>query len=320
MVKLDHSKKKIGYFSKFLNNYHFIEMDLLSGDVIIKPRNFQEINPNFLWLKDDNTIILLEKDQIKNKWIMKIYNTKTDLVHGYLSLKGNRIELLGLSPDEREVCLFIKNKKKRGLYRLDFETKKMSKIISLHTDETITYYWVVNDKLFYTSKNNVSKVQSIWSMSVDGSWKEPIFEELYDTYEEIIGVAANGRLLALNVYDKGKIKSGLLEIKTGEIQYLPTINERITAISSNGEIVITINQDSGQYYLYKTSNGEKWDLPLDQLVYNLRFCIDDEFLVYTKYINNQLAIELFDLITLSSNPIFEIGKGINHIGTKLVIT
>lgn len=295
-------------------------MDLLSGDLTIKPRSFQEIIPNFLWLKDDNSVILLEKEESKNKWEMKIYNNKIDLIFNYVNIKGRKIDLLGLSPDEKEVCLFIENQKKSGLYRVNLHSRELCKITSLSAEEIKSYYWVVNDRLFYTTADKMrNKAQSIWSMSIDGSSKEPIFEELHDTYEEIITVAADGRWLALNVFDNGIIKSGLLDTRTGEIQYLPTIDEKIKAVSSNGETVITVNHDLGQSYLYKTSNGKKWKIPLNDLAHNLRFCIDDEFLVYTTNINNQPIVELFDLVTHSSNPIAEIGKNINQIHNEVVI-
>ena len=319
MVKLNHSRKRLGYFSKFMGQNHFFEMDLLSGDFIIKPRHFSEIIPNFLWLKDDNSIIFIEKGLKKNKWKLGIYNTKTDLVFDFLNIKCDEIELIGLSPNEKEVTLWIGKGIRSGLYTFDLETKKLMKIASLQKEEKTQVYWAKNGKIFFTKVDEKrEKSKSIWCMNIEGMKKEPFFEELKGTYEDIIGLTNRGQLLAVNIFERNLIKCGVIDIVTGEMQYVPTVNEMIKAVSSKGEMIIITNLELGNCSLYNVLTGEKWEIPVNGLVENMHFCIDDEFLIYTTYKNDQPIIELYDLVTLDNNPIVEMGREIPPINTIVI--
>ena len=320
MVKLNYTRRRLGYFSKLMGENHFFELDLLSGDFIIKTRHFPEIIPNFLWLKDNYSIIFLERKQKKNRWKLRIYNNKTDLVFDYLQLEGNNIELVGLSPNEKEVSIKIQNASKNGLYKINLEDKKLKKITAIQKEKERNLFWGINEKMFFTRMDKKrNKNQSIWCMNADGSNKEPFFDELIGTYEEIIGNTNDRHLLAVNIFDKEVRRSGLLEVATGEMHYLPSSNETLQAVSSTGNEVITFNHKWGEFYHYRTLKGEKWRIPIDDLAENIRFCIDDEFLIYTKYIKNQPIIELFDLVTRERNPIVEMEKRIDKLENKIIL-
>jgi len=299
---------------------HFFEMDLLSGDFTIKPRMFPERTPNFFWLKDNSSIVMLDKMQKKKNWTIRIYDNNTDLLINCLTIKANEVKLIGVAPNGKEIGLQIRNRGKEVLYKANLESQKITRISNLHRNDCKIFYWTRNDKLFYCKEDTRrNKIESIWSINSDGTGNEPFFEELQGTTEKITGITADGRQIALNIIDNGKIKSGILTVQTGEIQYLPSIKESIQTISSTGKEIITIDQESSCYYLYKTTEDEKWQLPIDRFASNLQFCIDDEFLIYTKYTNNKPIVELFDLVTLEKNYLFDMKNHIGKVEIELVI-
>jgi hypothetical protein len=250
---------------------------------------------------------MVDKEQKKNRWVIGLYNLKTDLFIKCLTITGKDVKLLGVSPEGNVIYLQIRKNKKWGLYKAVLEKNQVMKIINMPKQDELMFYWTINNKLFFVKEDmRRNKLHSIWSINADGTNLEPFFEELVGTTEEIAGGTTDGRKIALNIFDNGKVKSGILEIKTGEIQHLPSTKEIIQAISTTGEEIITIDQETNNYYYYKTNEDIKLSLPITGLVYNLRFCIENEFLVYTKYNKEQPEIGLFDLVTFEKNELFDI--------------
>lgn len=318
IARLDNSRKKIGYFANYNNKLRFFQMDLLSGNLVMKSKIFHDTISDFLWMKDNLTILYLVNSNKERKWKINFYNEELNLLFNYFEIKGKYLQLLCLDEIGNELFLKIEANKSK-LFAINLETKEKKLVKTTKINSIYSCYKLPNDWLIF-SASEIGKINNkIFIINTENNEQFSLLGEIETLNEKINGITSDGKWLAFTCYKKYGIKGGLINLYTGEINWLPAVNEEIISIANNGLTLVTIKQESNEYYFYDILLDEKIKLPLNSTAFNLRFCLDDEFIIYNDRKEDNSILEIFDVKTGLTNSIFEINDNSLSLENELLV-
>lgn len=288
-----------------MGKYHFFLIDLLSGDLTIIARNFGETIPSFLWLKNNNSVVLTTRIDSKNKWIITIYNFESNLSLDIKKIRGKEIRLLSLSPNGKKVCFEMKKRGKKQLFQLNFETKKLTKVYSKIPGAIKNCLWAKNEKLFLQLQNK-RRNNRVYELSLSSGKIQKVFDQPNNLKEELVGITKDKTWIYFNIQKANYSKCGAFNILTNEINWLPEINQEIKAISTNGQLVLLKDTNKEVCELLEIKSYTKRTVPIVTDYDKLEFCIDDEFLVFLDNQKDNQTMKIHDLMTDDIEPVAEI--------------
>jgi Tol biopolymer transport system component len=304
-ARLDNSRNNLGYFANYNTYIHFFNLELLTGNVTLMPKKFHDPISSFLWMNDKNTIIFSTQYKDRRNQQIKLFNKKLNLILEFYKIRARAIKLECLDKNNKFLVLNTTTKNSQ-IQLLDLETKELRKVTSVNDQTINSCFYPTNDWIVYSACNLKKKDNNkIWFIKADGSEKFTLFTQNESSDEKIIGTTEDGNWLAFKCIENGSTKSGILNLTNGVINWLPLIDEEIVSISANDKLLVTFNRKNNEYCLLDMNLNYKETLPFDSSAYNIQFCIDNEFLLFTKNTNGLPCLALYDIIDRSSDLVME---------------
>ncbi|MBD3189064.1 MAG: prolyl oligopeptidase family serine peptidase [Candidatus Heimdallarchaeota archaeon] len=289
IVKTNKTKDKIGFYWDKTGRNEFYVLDP-------KTKNYQKITDGelprairagYIWLPDSNHIIYTRDKDGNEQHDLFRFNIESRKSEQLTETPKAEETPQDISPDGKYFCFTSTRAGQMNLFKYNLENDEVEQLTDHKAPVWSKAIWA-NDGWIYYSCNETDNLKNrdIWAVKEDGSEKKLILQVSNDSLEIVSDVSKDGKMLAVSSNAKGVHQTGILNRETDEITWLGEgkYSEQPIEFSQDSKKLLVLRNQEAEVIpiIYDVDSTQGKILTFNGLVFNIHFCLDDNYLIYTR--------------------------------------
>ncbi|HUU88156.1 MAG TPA: hypothetical protein VMX17_10440, partial [Candidatus Glassbacteria bacterium] len=254
----------------------------------IRQTTFGELSTPWCIRSLDPNILYFGKDVKGNEQFASYQlNLQTKNVHQLSSSLSFNEGPSDISPDGRFLLLLSKRSGQYNLFKMDLTTQNVTQITDQKNPFRGYAFWSVNDWIYYNSNETDNRRnRDIWAVRPDGSDNHLLYRYSPDSQEWLLDLSKDGHYLVVETNGKKTKQGGVLNLVTNEIIWFGKehYDEDPKELSRDNSKLLTIRFQGLERIpvIYDVHTGEEHVLNVRGVVREGAFCLNDEYIVYSR--------------------------------------
>ncbi|MFB0545180.1 MAG: prolyl oligopeptidase family serine peptidase [Asgard group archaeon] len=288
-LRTNKEKDKIGFYWNKTERYEFYTLDpkikeykkITDGEL---PRAIRE---GYVWLKDKKHIIYTRDKDGDEQHNLFLFNIETKESIQLSETPEAQDIPHNISPDGSYLCFGSTRAGQFNLFKMNIETKE---VVQLTEHKAPTWFGAVwnKDKWIYYSCNETKNLKNldIWAVKEDGSEKKLVLHVTDVSKDFIADASDDGMILAIESNAKGVKQAGILVTETNEVKWFgdAKYDEKVVELSKDAKTLLVLRNREAEIIpvIYNIETGEGKELDFKGVVFDVSYCLDAKYLVYTR--------------------------------------
>jgi len=314
-VKPNKKKDKISFILNYIGKNFLYLVNPLTKEIkkiAIREDFKQPIQCH--WLNENTLLILtsLEKNSNQEIWLFNIHTNEYSKVKIPLRLIE---EPLCISSNGYEICFSTTINNLKYLFTYHLFSRKLKQIEFNDGVFGESSFWTKDGWIYLSFKECKDKKYKIIAVKEDGSSKKEVLDLSSMSNEILVDISEDGSLLAFHSDCYGIIRTAIFDTLTKQIIWYGSgyTNEIPIEISKDEQFLLAKRKIDfkTQPIIYNIDTMKQHILSNVFTIFEMHFCIDDEFLIYTRAdYHSTNVVALYDLIEDTEEIIFELNPAL----------
>ncbi len=294
-LRTNKEKDKIGFYwnKTERNEFYILDPKIKEYKKITDGELPRAIRAGYLWLNDSKQIIYTRDKDGDEQHDLFLFNIETK-ESIQLSETPEALDIpFAISPDGNFLCFGSSRAGQINLFKMNIESKEVVQLTDHKSPTWFGAVWSKNKWIYYScnATENLKNVD-IWAVKEDGSEKNLVFQVTDDSEDLVFDASDDGMILAIESNAKGVRQAGILMTETNEVKWFgdAKYDETVIELSKDAKNLLVLRNREAEIIpvLYKLETGEGKALDFKGVVsafqgkFNISFCLDDKYLVYTR--------------------------------------
>lgn len=306
IVETTKSKIKAGFYfdGTGRNEFYIIDLATKKYQKITDGQLPRAIRAGFIWMKDEESIIFTKDKDGNEKHDLYWMNIETKEVEQLTDSPAAQEMPYDISPDGKYLVFGSTRNGQMNLFKMNLETKEVEQLTDHRAPTWGGAVWSSNGWIYYpTNETTNLRNRDIWAVKEDGSEKQLVLQVSNDSEDTVADVTKDGKLLAIGSDAKGVSQAGIFNIETQEIKWFGNADydEHVVEFSKDEKKLLVLRNREAEIVpvIYDLETGEGKELPFKGLTFNIHFCLDDKYLIYTR--SDAKTPQVFAMYNLDTN-------------------
>ncbi len=289
LIKANKDRNKVGFYWNKTKRQEFYELnpETLEYKQVTDGHLPKAIRAGYVWLNDSIHVTYTKDKDGDEQHNLYLFNTETkESVQLTDTPKAQEIPI-AVSPEGNNLLFASTRHGQLNLFIMDIDTKDVKQLTAHDKPTWGDAVWSKDNWIYYNYNDTYNiKNSDVWAIRNDGSEIKKLFSISDETNDQVYDVTKDGKFIAISSDKLGINQAGVFNTKTSEIKWFGKgiYDETAIQFSKSGEkLLVSRNHEAEiKTIIYDVETGNAKELKVDGLSYFRLFCLNDEYILYTR--------------------------------------